>query len=40
MVDALGGAELGLLIVFMQKGRQLEGFQVMGQQNLRQSRLG
>ena len=35
MVDALGGALAGLLVVFAQEGRQLEPFEVVGQQHLR-----
>ena len=34
MVDTLGGALAGQLVVFPQEGRQLEGFQMMGQQEL------
>ena len=35
MVDALGGALLGELVVFAQERRQLERLEVMGQQKLR-----
>ena len=35
VVGALGGALPGLLIVLAQEGRQLEGLEVMGQQELR-----
>ena len=34
MIDALGGALAGYLVVFPQEGGQLEGFQVMAQQEL------
>ena len=34
MVDALGGALLGELVVFAQEGRQLERLEVMGEQKL------
>ena len=34
MVGALGGALAGLLVVFPQERRQLEGLEVMGQQEL------
>ncbi len=35
VIDALGGATLGQLVVLAQEGRQLEGLEVMGKQNLR-----
>jgi hypothetical protein len=35
MVDALGGALLGELVVFAQEGRQLERLEMMGEQQLR-----
>jgi hypothetical protein len=35
MIDALGGALLGVLVVFAQEGRQLERLEVMGEQQLR-----
>jgi hypothetical protein len=36
VIDALPGAFAGHLLVLAQKGRQLEHFQMMGQQHLRQ----
>jgi hypothetical protein len=35
MVDALGGALLGKLVIFAQERRQLERLEVMGEQKLR-----
>jgi len=35
MVDAFGGALLGELVIFAQERRQLERFEVMGEQELR-----
>ncbi len=34
MIDIFGGALAGQLVVFAQEGRQLQGFQMMGQQEL------
>ena len=34
MVDALGGALAGQLVILTQESRQLQGFQMMGQQEL------
>ena len=34
MIDARGGSLAGLLVVLTQEGGQLEGFQVMAQQEL------
>ena len=35
MVQTLGGTLAGLLVVFAQEGRQLQGLEVMGEQDLR-----